>query len=36
MKYKEFSSDLPRHRTITFTSAEENEETLRRHESLEQ
>jgi hypothetical protein len=28
MNYKEFGSDLPRHR-IVFTSAEENEETMK-------
>ena len=30
MEYKNFASDLPRERTIAFTCAEENEETLRR------
>ena len=30
MNYREFASDLPRHRTTTFTSAEENEEAMRR------
>ena len=30
MEYEEFASDLPRHRTVVFTSAEENEEAMRR------
>ncbi len=30
MNYREFASDLPRHRTTTFTSVEENEEAMRR------
>ena len=30
MIYKNFHSDLPLHRTIVFTSVEENEETMRR------
>lgn len=31
MDYEAFASDLPPHRTIVFQSAEENEETMRRH-----
>jgi AraC-like DNA-binding protein len=31
MDYQAFASDLPPHRTIVFQSAEENEETMRRH-----
>lgn len=31
MTYDEFMSDRPLHRTISFKSAEENEETLRRY-----
>jgi AraC-like DNA-binding protein len=31
MTYEEFASDLPLHRTIVFTSAEENEETMQRY-----
>ncbi len=30
MEYEEFASDLPQHGTLAFTSAEENEETMRR------
>jgi AraC family ethanolamine operon transcriptional activator len=30
MEYAEFAADLPSHRTVSFMSAEENEETMRR------